>query len=286
MGSAAACRAIKSRQINEFPFKVPLQLLGIKQPTHDAGCTVSDADRKDIHNSDIPLVCRSCEARHKGICGALSPDQLLELSKHTSKTAHAPDTDLTDAVTVQGRYANILSGVVKLTKRARDGRQQIVGLQFAPDLIGRPHSEDDDVEAVASTNTRICSFPVTVIDKLRDAAPEMEKRIHRQTMAELEEARDWLFALGRKSAKEKVASFILLIASHSDPERTEIENLEVELPLKRSDIADFLGLTIETVSRQITNLRKAGIIEVLDRTRIRILDLDVIRRASFEDRDE
>ncbi len=236
--------------------------------------------RKDIHNSDVPLVCQSCEARHKGVCGALSPEQLLRLSKHTSKTVHEPNSPLSAEAQSQARYANILSGVVKLTKMSRDGRQQIVGLQFAPDFMGRPFAENTDVEAVASTNVRLCSFPVSVLEELLDETPAMERRIYRQTMDELDEARDWLFALGRKSAREKVASFLLLIASHANPEQTDEEALEIELPLKRADIADFLGLTIETVSRQITNLRKAGIVDVFDRNRMNFPELSALRKAA------
>ncbi len=243
------------------------------------------AIRKDIHNSDIPIVCRSCEARHQGVCGALSPEQLSRLSKHTSKTAHKPNSNLASEARESGRYANILSGVVKLSKMSSDGRQQIVGLQFAPDFMGRPFAEDNDIEAIASTNVRLCSFPVSVLNELLDENPAMERRIYKQTIAELDDARNWLFALGRKSAREKVASFLLLIATHSDPEREARETFEIELPLKRADIADFLGLTIETVSRQITNLRKAGFVEVIDRNRVNILDLSALRNAACEAND-
>ena len=122
-------------------------------------------------------------------------------------STHQPNTDLSADAKSNGRYANILSGVVKLTKMSRDGRQQIVGLQFAPDFMGRPFAENTDVEAVTSTNVRLCSFPFSVLEELLEETPAMERRIYQQTMAELDEARDWLFALGRKSAREKVASF-------------------------------------------------------------------------------
>jgi len=219
------------------------------------------------------------------VCGALSPEQLQRLSQHTSKSVQRPNTDLSTQVKSAGRYANILSGVVKLTKMSRDGRQQIVGLQFAPDFMGRPFVENTDVEALASTMVRLCSFPVSVLEELLEETPAMERRIYRQTMAELDEARDWLFALGRKSAREKVASFLLLITTHADPDQVADEALEIELPLKRADIADFLGLTIETVSRQITNLRKAGILEVIDRNRVNIPHLDALRQAACVEED-
>lgn len=238
-------------------------------------------ERFDIHNSDIPVICQSCEARHKGVCGALSPQQLQRLAKYTNKSSHEPKTDLSHAVMSDGRYANILSGVVKLSKLAADGRQQIVGLQFAPDFMGRPFSNSTDVDAIASTNVRICSFPVAVLEQIMEETPGFERKLHQQTVAELDEAREWLFALGRKSAREKVASFLHLIVTHSNPNLSTEQSVEIELPLKRADVADFLGLTIETVSRQITNLRKNGLCEVIDRNRIRIIDIDALKRVAL-----
>ena len=235
---------------------------------------MTDDKRKDIHNSDIPLVCQACEARHGGICGALSPEQLTELSKHTNRTAHERDVNLVSQSGSKESYSNILGGVVKLTKLMPDGRQQIVGLQFAPDFLGRPFSKSSDVVAEAATNIRLCSFPKSVLERFIKESPEMEHRLHEQHMRELDEARDWMLTLGRKTAIEKVASFLYLIASHIDPElEKEGGEVEIELPLKRADIADFLGLTIETVSRQITNLRKRGVIDVIDRNSVLITDL-------------
>lgn len=239
--------------------------------------------RLDIHNSDVPVLCRSCEARHQGVCAVLSPDQLQHLSRQSTKSVHAPKSDLHTHLTAQVRYANVLSGVVKLTKTARDGRQQIVGLQFAPDFLGRDRAPGSDTQATASTNVRLCSFPASALDDLVAETPELERRIHQQTVAELDEARDWLFALGRKTAPEKVASFLLLIATHANPERDKEEGFELELPLKRAEMADFLGLTTETVSRQMTNLRSRGVIDVIDRGRIRVESLTALKSEAHVD---
>lgn len=239
--------------------------------------------RLDIHNSDIPLVCQACEARHKGVCGALTPDQLARLSRHTTKSAVERETELNVSTNGQTSYANILSGVVKLSKLMPDGRQQIVGLQFAPDFMGRPFSDHTDVTLEAATNVRLCSFPKSVLEDMLKESPEMEHRLHKQALDELNEARDWLLTLGRKTAAEKVASFLLLIASHIDPEgENSGDSLTMELPMRRSDIADFLGLTTETVSRQITNLRKKGILDVVDRRSVTIHSLASLRRASAQ----
>ena len=99
------------------------------------------AIRQDIHNSEIPVLCRACEARHRGVCGALTPEQLVELSRlTTTRKVEAGTVLVSDSDTIDS-YANVLAGVVKLTKTLPDGRQQIVVLQFAPDLLGRPFTQ-------------------------------------------------------------------------------------------------------------------------------------------------
>lgn len=238
-------------------------------------------DRKDVHNSDVPVLCRSCEARHRGICGALSPEQLVRLAKHTTRHVYASEHEMLVAGEDVRRYSNILSGVVKLSKLMADGRQQIVGLQFAPDFLGRPFKQQSDVAAQAATDVRVCSFPKPVLEEMVRQSPGMEMRLHEQSLRELDEAREWMLTLGRKNANEKVASFLVLISSHFDPEKkTGDAAVRFELPLKRADIADFLGLTIETVSRQLTKLRKAGLILFENTRTVIVPDIEALRTAS------
>ncbi len=228
--------------------------------------------RLDIHNSEVPILCQSCEARHKGICGALTTDQLMKLSRHTTKhMVEAEQQIALEGETVK-RYSNIMRGVVKLSKLTADGRQQIVGLQFAPDFVGRPFSKESDFAVEAATDIKLCSFPSTILEQLLEEAPDLEHRLHQQALKELDEAREWMLTLGRKTAAEKVASFLYFVALHIDPENTNGER-HFEIPLKRSDIADFLGLTIETVSRQITKLRQSGAIRIENNRTIEIPDI-------------
>jgi CRP/FNR family transcriptional regulator len=245
---------------------------------------LSEKNRKDVHNSEIPILCLACEARHKGICGALDPDQLVRLSKQTTKHLYAREKELISAGDGPQRYSNVMGGIVKLTKLMADGRQQIVGLQFAPDFLGRPFTEQSSISAEAATEVRLCSFPKSTLEEIMRESPEMEHRLHSQTLKELDEARDWMLTLGRKSAHEKVASFLYLIATHIDPERdVEDNSITIELPLKRADIADFLGLTIETVSRQLTNIRKTGIIEIKNNRQVTIPNLAKLRNLTEQD---
>ena len=236
--------------------------------------------RLDVHNSEIPRLCLSCEARHRGVCGVLEPAQLVRLSRHTIRREVAPDTELLASGELITRYSNILTGVVKLTMTLPDGRQQIVGLQFAPDFLGRPFAETSEISAHAAGVVRLCSFPREFLEELMRESPDLHQRLHAQALRELDEARGWMLTLGRKSASERVASFLLLVARHADPE--EQGETTFDIPLGRADIADFLGLTEETVSRQVTTLRKAGVISLETSRSILVTNYEALRIAAGE----
>lgn len=231
-----------------------------------------------------PEVCRSCEARHNGICGALNGKELSYLSRHTTKRNVTAGTELVGETEETGSYANIMGGVVKLSKMMPDGRQQIVGLQFAPDFLGRPFQETSNITAEAATGVKLCAFPRSTLDAMMKEIPGVEQRLLRQTLKELDEARQWMLTLGRKTASEKVASFLYMIAVQIDPERDPEDDGPVtfDLPLTRADIADFLGMTIETVSRQFTKLRKDGIIRLEQSRHVTVPDLQHLRDETGE----
>lgn len=122
--------------------------------------------RKDIHNSELPILCQSCEARHQGICGAMTSEQLLAISKHTRRVRREPGQEImADAMPIAS-YANVLRGVVKLTKVLEDGRQQVVGLQFAPDLLGRPFASESRVTAETASDVELCMIPKSALEAL------------------------------------------------------------------------------------------------------------------------
>lgn len=235
--------------------------------------------RLDIHNSDVPALCRACEARHGGICGALDGVQLKRLGGQSGQRDIKAGSELLALGFPSEGYANILAGVVKLTKLLPDGRQQIVGLQFAPDFLGRPFSENNPVGAEAASDVRLCTFPRRVLEEMIRKSPGLERRLHAQALRELDDAREWMMILGQKTAAEKVASFLMLLGRHIDP-YAEGFTKEFDIPLSRADIADFLGLTIETVSRHLTHLRKAGIINIEKRRRVTVRDQVALEDAA------
>lgn len=230
--------------------------------------------REDIHTKGIPVLCASCEARHRGICGALNPDQLLTLAKSTKRHKAETGKELVSDAGNVDRFSNVLSGVVKLTKTLSDGRQQIVGLQFAPDFVGRPFQSESTLTAEAATDVELCSFPRKALERMMKEQPDLEHRLLEQKLRELDQARDWMVALGRKTAAEKIASFLLMIARNIDPTAgPEQRGACFDLPLSRAEIADFLGLTIETVSRQLTRLRGEKVIRIENNRHVIVDDI-------------
>src|SRR5690606_23460412 len=144
--------------------------------------------RQDIHNSDIPLVCRACEARHGGVCGALTSEQLSELNRHSSRHRLETGAEVIGQGETVVNYSNIMRGVVKLTKVMADGRQQIVGLQFAPDFLGRPFLEESAITAEAATDSEVCNFPRHLTDRLDKRTTELEHKQPVQALNELDAA--------------------------------------------------------------------------------------------------
>ncbi len=237
-------------------------------------------DEPEIPNA-CPTACKGCDARSRGICAALDPLQLAELNRHSQRRSVSAGSELIGQAESVGTFCNILDGVVKLSKVMADGRQQIVGLQFAPDFMGRPFAGESRMSAEAATDMEVCVIPKRMLERMMAASPDLGRRLHHQALEELDDAREWMLTLGRKTAVEKVASFLVLIAERAA--ETKLQAAVFDLPLSRADIADFLGLTIETVSRQITRLRKDGTILVENNRHVTVPDLDRLRNAAGSD---
>lgn len=229
-----------------------------------------------------PRGCRHCNVRHSGICGVLDIGQLHALARHTRSTRHEAGSELFGDETDITSYANVVSGVIKLMKVLEDGRQQVVGLKFANDFIGRVHAMSNALSAEAASEVELCQVPRSILEAMLEENRTLEQRLMRETLRELDEAREWMVTLGRKSAAERVASFLYLIALHVQPGLGRVSaEVKYDLPLTRSDMADFLGLSIETVSRQLTELRRLEIVVIRNKRHVTIPDTERLRlRAS------
>jgi CRP/FNR family transcriptional regulator, anaerobic regulatory protein len=221
--------------------------------------------------------CSTCAIRHRALCGALDAEELQHLNgiaRHKHLVAGEPIlTHLDSSIS----FASIVSGVVKLTKSLQDGRTQIVGLQFASDFIGRPFQNEANYDAEAATDVQLCSFERAAFEKLLVRFPELQQQLLKFTLDELDSSRDWMLLLGRKTAREKIATFLAMVGRRSLVDgcsaADQLNFAKFDMPLTRTDIADLLGLTMETVSRQLSKLKNEGIIHLESGRRISILDL-------------
>lgn len=209
----------------------------------------------------------------------LTPAELASYARHSRHTHHLPGEALAIERSEITSYANVIDGVVTLSRVLRDGRQQLVGLQFAPDLLGRLFGTENLLTAEAASMVRLCRVPKSVFEALVVSSPRLQQRLLDQSLQHLDEAREWMVTLGRKTAEERVASVLLLLATRHLSGAAG-SAAEFDLPLGRADIADFLGLTIETVSLQISKLRQDNIVRITNHRHVEVPDLEVLRNRA------
>lgn len=220
--------------------------------------------------------CDTCVVRNRAICSALDAQEIGALNAIGRTRTLAPGESLIwegdDSVLV----ANVIDGVLKLSTGTEDGREQIVGMVFTSDFIGRPFGKTTGHGVTALTESKVCVFNRRDFDSFAREHPALEHKLLQRTLSELDRTRRWMLLLGRKSASEKVASFLLEMVERvggSPCESTDAPaELLLELPVSRQQIADVLGLTIETVSRQFTRLKAEGILDLPSRREVLIRD--------------
>ena len=203
--------------------------------------------------------CVSCSIRETSVCGALAPDEL----ERFSSIVMAQTFDQGETIFYEGDPAtslyNVTSGCVRLSKLLPDGRRQVTGFLFAGDFLGLAYVDSYAFTAEAITEVRLCLFPRGRFQALLDDFPALEKRLLGMASNELAAAQDQIVLLGRKSAKEKLATFLLNLSKRQS---ATLNGAPVQLPMTRNDIADCVGLTTETVSRTFTKLTDEGLISL------------------------
>lgn len=214
---------------------------------------------------DIPKIdCSYCPIRHRAICARSDQDELERLNDIKFYKSFPAGQSIALGGLPTDFVASIVSGVATLTGTLEDGRTQVVGLLLPSDFMGRPGRDTIANDVTAATDVTLCCFRKKPFEQLLTEMPSVRERLLEMALDELDAARDWMVLLGRKTAREKVASFLVLVMRRSaNPEAKALgDPSRIELPLSREVVANFLGLTIETVSRQFSSLRKDGVIDL------------------------
>ena len=163
----------------------------------------------------------------------------------------------------------VISGAVRLCKDMADGRRQIADFLLAGDLFGFVQFGHYKFSAEAVGDVVLMCYPQRQVARLSSSMPNLRGRLLVLLSQRLLGMQDHLVMLGRQTAKERIASFLLHIAERSDAE----EGLAFDLPMSRQDIADYLGLTIETVCRMLSELKREKVIAIPNVGQIVIKDI-------------
>ena len=172
----------------------------------------------------------------------------------------------------------VVRGTLKLYKMVPNGRRQVTGFLSAGHLVGLAHENLYLYTAEAITPATVCRYPRVRFDRLVEEVPGFARRLLAATSDELRAAQDQMVLLGRKSAAEKLASFLLMTAEDQDDGEEESDT--VNIPMGRADIADYLGLSTETVSRTLTQLKCRGVIALPTSAHIEILQRDRLEQLA------
>jgi len=236
---------------------------------------------------DANMRCGDCPIRKRAICAYCEEPELLQLDDIKSYKTYQAGETIVWAGEEMPLIGSVVSGVATLSRSLADGRRQMVGLLLPSDFIGRPGRKVAPYDVVAANEVMVCHFRVAKFNTLIDSTPALERRLLEMTMDELDSAREWMLLLGRKTAREKIASMLVLFARRgSEAEDEPIKDgLRFDVPLTREEMADYLGLTIETVSRQVSALKKSGVIIVEDARHIRVPDYVRLLNEASDDSD-
>lgn len=230
------------------------------------------------------IKCAECPIRHRAVCARCDEDELAVLEKMKSYRSFKAG----EVIYWRGEplefVASVVSGVADLSKTLEDGRTQMVGMLLPSDFIGRPGRGHAEYDVTATTDVTLCRFERAPFEALIESTPHVAHRLMELAMDELDAARDWMILLGRKTAREKIATFLDLLARRGDLEGGT-GPVRVDLAMTRDQIANFLGLTLETVSRQLNALKKDGIIALSGRKEFQVLDLAALKDATGDDAD-
>ena len=218
--------------------------------------------------------CAACDARSLSVCNAIPDAELARLAAAAVVTEVPAGQCFIDEGEPANSFFNVTAGTAKLFKLLPDGRRQITGFVGPGHFLGLAVSDTYAFSAEAIERVRFCRFHRARLRRVLDDFPLMEKRLLEVAANELVAAQEQMLLLGRKTARERLASFLLMQSRQGMP--CGHPRQRFKLPMTRSDIADYLGLTIETVSRTLTRLRAEGLIAILSQSELAIRDSEAL----------
>jgi CRP/FNR family transcriptional regulator, anaerobic regulatory protein len=234
-----------------------------------------------------PQDCGDCPIRHRAVCARCEGDELARLDSMKYYRSFQAGQTVVWSGDRMDFVASVVSGIATLTQTMEDGRRQMVGLLLPADFVGRPGRPTATYDVTAASDLVMCCFRRKPFEDMMSTTPHVAQRLLEMTLDELDAAREWMLLLGRKTAREKIASLLAIIARRDAGLKLRMAKgaIAFDLPLTREEMADYLGLTLETVSRQMSALKRDGVIELEEKRRIVVPDFDALLDQTGDDSD-
>ncbi|WP_349934839.1 helix-turn-helix domain-containing protein [Acetobacter sp. A11-2] len=259
-----------------FPDSAPMPPSPSAQALHSTGKRTGRTDTESAR-------CLMCKVRDYNLCSSIEDQDVAVLAHATRQITLPPGTAVIEEGTPASAFFNVINGTVKLFKSLPDGRRQITGFADAGQFVGLSNSRTYSFGAETVSSVLLCRCTHTQIENLLAEYPRFARHLLSAVTNELTDAKEQMLLLGRKTAKEKVASFLLdrIKQYHRTHPHDPDAETTASVPMTRVDIADYLGLTIETVSRTISALRRDKIISGTENHCIRILSLPNLQDIAY-----
>jgi len=216
--------------------------------------------------------CSLCKIRSYSFCRCLHDDELKVFQEISTEKKYENNQSIFLQQDKSLNLFNITEGNVKIYQLLNDGRIQIIGFLYPGDFFGSYKNGKYNYSADAIGNVRVCVFDQEKLDKYIEKNISLAKELLHLTSHELTLAQDRISVLGKFGATERLAKFIFNISEQR--KRIGWKNNPISLPMTRQDIADYLGLTIETVSREFSRLKTSDIIKILSSKQIFVRDFE------------
>jgi len=231
--------------------------------------------------------CGNCIIHNRSICRAASPEALVQLNR----ISHLRTYPRGSVIQAQGEHCdivgNVVDGVVKLSSASVHGDDHIVGLLFPSDFFGRLFSEETRFSYEAATDVTLCAMSKHQFERFLTDYPAIEHEMHKAKLDELDAVREWAAITNGHTTMQRIATLLYVFSRRTKNQHLRGDTLAsqiVHIPLSRRDIADYLGTTPETLSRNIQTLARAKVIRNINAKHFELLNPAELIRQSGETR--
>lgn len=237
--------------------------------------------RRTITDLQTPHHCSTCFARPSALCAEVPLPDLKIMERYSQPAVTVEGAVFFEQGDMPKYLYTVTSGCVRLSTDLPDGRRQVLGFPKQGDCFGLSPLKQHDYTAVAVTGASFCRIRISALDALTAELPSVGIALRRYQHHALLRSRARTATLGRKTAIERIASLMVEhLRQSGGSSSASCRYPDVHLPMCRTDVADYLGLTVSTVSRNLGRLVKSGVIRQLAPGIFRVQALSTLMRLA------